>query len=64
MRLADQPDNLFLYGYNLNDRLDDPEVFDQRPYDLINSRFVGMQVRMSTNPIRLLMTTSTGHRKQ
>ena len=42
VRLPDQPDNLILHGYNLNDRLDDLEVFEERPYDLIHSRFVGM----------------------
>jgi hypothetical protein len=40
MRLSDQPENLDLYGYNLNDRLNHPDVFQSGAYDLIYSRFV------------------------
>ncbi|KAF1946879.1 hypothetical protein EJ02DRAFT_418224 [Clathrospora elynae] len=39
-RVTDQPDNLDLVGYNLNDKLRDLEVFRSRPYNLIHSRFV------------------------
>ena len=42
--LADQPDNLDLAGFDLNQRLDDPRVFD-RNYDLIHSRFVCPGIR-------------------
>ncbi|KAF2278817.1 S-adenosyl-L-methionine-dependent methyltransferase [Westerdykella ornata] len=45
--LIDQPDNLTLFGYNLNDRLNDPEVFQRRAYDLIHSRFVGPGIKTS-----------------
>ncbi|KAH7359517.1 S-adenosyl-L-methionine-dependent methyltransferase [Pyrenochaeta sp. MPI-SDFR-AT-0127] len=44
MLVADQPDNLTLCGYNLNDRLRDPDVFQSRAYDLIHSRFVSQGV--------------------
>ncbi|KAF2002376.1 UMTA methyltransferase [Amniculicola lignicola CBS 123094] len=52
--IADQPDNLFLYGYNLNDRLNDPEVFQRNAYDLIHSRFVapGLKTNRWTSYIR------------
>lgn len=40
MRLPDEPENLDLYCYDLNDRLNHPEVFQSRAYDLIHSRFV------------------------
>ncbi|KAI1572628.1 methyltransferase type 11 protein [Pyrenophora tritici-repentis] len=40
MPVTDQPDNLELIGYNLNDPLRDPEVFQANQYDLIHSRFV------------------------
>jgi hypothetical protein len=43
--LPDQPDNLELFSYNLNDRLNDPEVFEYRPYDLIHSRFVAPGIK-------------------
>ncbi|KAF2661943.1 S-adenosyl-L-methionine-dependent methyltransferase [Lophiostoma macrostomum CBS 122681] len=43
--IADQPSNLFLFGYNLNDRLNDPEVFERNAYDLIHSRFVGPGIK-------------------
>lgn len=43
--LPDQPDNLELFSYNLNDRLNDPEVFETRPYDLIHSRFVAPGIK-------------------
>jgi hypothetical protein len=45
MNLPDQPENLTLFGYNLNDRLRDPEVFQSRAYDLIHSRFVSQGVK-------------------
>ncbi|KAH3915432.1 hypothetical protein HBI56_166380 [Parastagonospora nodorum] len=45
MGLPDQPDNLELFSYNLNDRLNDPEVFETRPYDLIHSRFVSPGIK-------------------
>jgi hypothetical protein len=44
-QLSDQPDNLDLVGYNLNDRLNDPEVFESRAYDLIHSRFVAPGIK-------------------
>jgi len=40
MGLTDEPENLTLYGYNLNDRLNHPEVFESKAYDLIHSRFI------------------------
>jgi hypothetical protein len=43
--LPDQPDNLDLAVYNLNDRLNDPEVFESRAYDLIHSRFVAPGIK-------------------
>lgn len=43
--LIDQPPNLTLFGYNLNDRLNDPEVFQRNAYDLIHSRFVGPGIK-------------------
>ncbi|ORY00663.1 S-adenosyl-L-methionine-dependent methyltransferase [Clohesyomyces aquaticus] len=45
--IADQPDNLYLYGYNLNERLNDPEVFERNAYDLVHSRFVGPGIKKS-----------------
>ncbi|KAJ4362955.1 hypothetical protein N0V83_010072 [Neocucurbitaria cava] len=45
MLVADQPDNLTLCGYNLNDRLRDPEVFQSRAYDLIHSRFLSQGIK-------------------
>jgi hypothetical protein len=45
--LPDQPDNLYLFSYNLNDRLNQPEVFESRPYDLIHSRFVAPGIKRS-----------------
>lgn len=45
MLVVDQPDNLTLCGYNLNDRLRDPEVFQSRAYDLIHSRFVSQGIK-------------------
>ncbi|KAL6710944.1 hypothetical protein ACN47E_006819 [Coniothyrium glycines] len=44
MLVVDQPENLTLFGYNLNDRLRDPEVFRSRAYDLIHSRFVSQGI--------------------
>jgi hypothetical protein len=44
-RVPDQPDNLELIGYNLNDRLNDPDVFQSRAYDLIHSRFVAPGIK-------------------
>ncbi|KAL5115160.1 hypothetical protein ACEQ8H_006914 [Pleosporales sp. CAS-2024a] len=43
--LPHQPDNLELFGYNLNDKLNDLEVFESRPYDLIHSRFVAHGIK-------------------
>jgi hypothetical protein len=43
--LIDQPPNLTLFGYNLNDRLNDPDVFQRNAYDLIHSRFVGPGIK-------------------
>lgn len=40
LHVADQPENLTLCGYNLNDRLRDPDVFQARAYDLVHSRFL------------------------
>lgn len=40
LRVVDQPENLTLCGYNLNDRLRDPDVFQARAYDLVHSRFL------------------------
>jgi hypothetical protein len=48
--ITDQPDNLTLYGYNLNDRLNDPEVFERNAYDLIHSRFVGPGIKKNRWP--------------
>jgi len=45
MLVADQPDNLNLCGYNLNDRLNDPEVFQARAYDLIHSRCISAGIK-------------------
>jgi hypothetical protein len=45
MRITDQPENLSLYGYDLNDRLNDPEVFESKAYDLIHSRFVAPGIK-------------------
>lgn len=45
--IEDQPDNLNLFGYNLNDRLNDPEVFERNAYDLVHSRFVGQGIKTS-----------------
>jgi hypothetical protein len=45
--LPDQPENLDLAVYNLNDKLNDPEVFESRAYDLIHSRFVAPGVKKS-----------------
>ncbi|KAL5407410.1 hypothetical protein PMIN03_000414 [Paraphaeosphaeria minitans] len=48
--LPDQPDNLSLYGYNLNDRFDVPDVFEYKPYDLIHSRFVAQGIKSTRWP--------------
>ncbi|KAF2714192.1 hypothetical protein K504DRAFT_473302 [Pleomassaria siparia CBS 279.74] len=48
--VADQPENLTLFGYNLNDRLNDPEVFERNAYDLIHSRLVGPGIKTSRWP--------------
>ncbi|KAF1976163.1 S-adenosyl-L-methionine-dependent methyltransferase [Bimuria novae-zelandiae CBS 107.79] len=50
VHLPDQPDNLTLFGYNLNDRLDDPEVFEHKPYDLIHSRSVAQGIESARWP--------------
>jgi hypothetical protein len=44
MLVTDQPDNLSLCGYNLNDHLNDPEVFQAKAYDLIHSRCVSSYI--------------------
>ncbi|KAF2746339.1 S-adenosyl-L-methionine-dependent methyltransferase [Sporormia fimetaria CBS 119925] len=46
----DRPENLALVEYNLNDRLNDPDVFQRKAYDLIHSRFVGPGIRASRWP--------------
>jgi hypothetical protein len=43
--VADQPENLSLCGYNLNDRLNDPDIFQARACDLVHSRFVGAGIK-------------------
>lgn len=43
--LPDQPDNLTLFGYNLNDRLNHPEVFERNAYAMVHSRFVGAGIK-------------------
>lgn len=43
--VADQPDNLTLCGYNLNERLRDPDVFQARAYDLVHTRFVSPGIK-------------------
>ncbi|KAF1913292.1 S-adenosyl-L-methionine-dependent methyltransferase [Ampelomyces quisqualis] len=45
MQPVDQPDNLDLVSYNLNDRLNDPEVFESKAYDLIHSRFIAPGIK-------------------
>lgn len=50
MLVADQPENLALFGYNLNDRLRDPEVFQARAYDLIHSRFISQGMKANRWP--------------
>jgi hypothetical protein len=47
MLLTDQPDNLNLFGYNLNDRLNDPAVFERSAYDLVHSRFIAQGIKTS-----------------
>ncbi|PVI06256.1 S-adenosyl-L-methionine-dependent methyltransferase [Periconia macrospinosa] len=43
--LPEQPENLELSGYNLNDRLNDAGLFERNAYDLIHSRFVGQGIK-------------------
>lgn len=50
MLISDQPENLNLCGYNLNDRLNDPEVFQARAYDLIHSRCIGAGIKSARWP--------------
>lgn len=45
--LPEEPDNLRLEGYNLNDRLNHPSVFERSAYDLIHSRFVAQGIKSS-----------------
>ena len=45
MLVADQPENLSLCKYNLNDSLNHPDVFQARHYDLVHSRFVGAGIK-------------------
>jgi hypothetical protein len=47
MQITDQPENLSLFSYDLNDRLNDPEVFQSKAYDLIHSRFIVPGVKRS-----------------
>lgn len=54
MLIADQPENLTLCGYNLNDRLNDPEVFQARAYDLIHSRCIGAGIKSNRWPSYIL----------
>ncbi|KAH6611912.1 hypothetical protein C7974DRAFT_324110 [Boeremia exigua] len=50
MLVADQPENLGLCSYNLNDRLNDPEVFQARAYDLIHSRCISAGIKSNRWP--------------
>lgn len=43
--VPDQPDNLELIGYNLNDPLRDPDIFKANQYDLIHSRFLAPGIK-------------------
>ncbi|OAL03561.1 S-adenosyl-L-methionine-dependent methyltransferase [Phaeosphaeriaceae sp. SRC1lsM3a] len=45
-----QPDNLELFAYNMNDRLNDTEVFQSRAYDLIHSRCVAPGIKKNRWP--------------
>lgn len=45
-----QPDNLNLVAYNMNDRLNDPEVFQSKAYDLIHSRCVAPGIKKNRWP--------------
>jgi hypothetical protein len=45
MLIADQPENLNLYCYNLNDALNNPKVFQAKAYDLIHSRCIGAGIK-------------------
>ncbi|KAL6155267.1 hypothetical protein ACJBU6_06859 [Exserohilum turcicum] len=45
MHVPDQPDNLELIGYNLNDPLRDPDIFKANQYDLIHSRFLAPGIK-------------------
>ncbi|KAF2999928.1 hypothetical protein E8E13_009014 [Curvularia kusanoi] len=45
MLMADQPENLHLWTYNLNDRLNDAELFKAKAYDLIHSRCVSAGIK-------------------
>lgn len=63
--MADEPENLKLVGYNLNDRLNDPEVFQLKAYDLVHSRFISAGLKRNRWPsyirdIRALLRPSTG----
>ncbi|KAF2019332.1 S-adenosyl-L-methionine-dependent methyltransferase [Aaosphaeria arxii CBS 175.79] len=46
--LPDEPDNLDLFGYNLNDRL--TEVCNRNSYDLVHSRFVAPGIKANRWP--------------
>lgn len=48
--IADQPDNLTLCEYNLNERLNDIDVFQAKAYDLIHSRCVGAGIKNTRWP--------------
>ncbi|KAF1832534.1 S-adenosyl-L-methionine-dependent methyltransferase [Decorospora gaudefroyi] len=54
MYLPDQPYNLELICYNLNDPFREPEIFERNKYDLIHSRFVlpGIKTRRWATYIR------------
>lgn len=54
MNVPDQPENLELIAYNLNDPLRDPDIFARDKFDLIHSRFVspGIKARRWATYIR------------
>lgn len=61
--MADQPENLNLCEWNLNDALNDLDVFKARPYDLIHSRCIGAGIKSNRwrsyiRDIRLLLRPS------
>ena len=65
MPLPHEPDNLALVGYNLNDRLNDADVFQSKAYDLVHSRFVVAGLKKGRwesyiRDIKILLRPSTG----